>query len=56
VVETDDITGTVEAVNFDANAAHLVVDGEVVDPADVKAVYDVAPETESTESESTESA
>jgi flagellar basal-body rod modification protein FlgD len=41
VIETDDITGTVEAVNFNADTAHLVVDGEEVDPADVTAVYDV---------------
>jgi flagellar basal-body rod modification protein FlgD len=41
VIETDDITGTVEAVNFDADAAYLVVNGEQVDPAEVKAVYDV---------------
>jgi flagellar basal-body rod modification protein FlgD len=41
VIVTDDITGTVEAVNFDADAAYLVVNGEQVDPAEVKAVYDV---------------
>jgi len=41
VIEAGDITGTVEAVNFDADAAYLVVDGELVDPVDVTAVYDV---------------
>jgi len=40
VIETDDITGTVEAVNFDADAAYLLVDGQMVDPSDVIAVYD----------------
>jgi flagellar basal-body rod modification protein FlgD len=40
-IETDDITGTVDAVNFDSDTAYLVVDGGLVDPADVTAVYDV---------------
>jgi flagellar basal-body rod modification protein FlgD len=41
MIETDDLTGTVDAVNFDADTAYLVVDGELVDPAEVTAVYDV---------------
>ena len=47
VIETDDITGTVEAVNFDADSAYLVVDGEEVDPTDVTAVYDADSDSES---------
>ena len=39
VIETEEVTGTVEAVNFDSDQAYLVVDGEMVDPADVTAVY-----------------
>lgn len=40
VIETEDITGTVDAVNFDTDAAYLVVGDELVDPSDVTAVYD----------------
>ena len=38
-VETDEITGAVEAVNFESDQAYFVVDGELVDPSDVTAVY-----------------
>lgn len=37
-ITTEDITGTVEAVNYESDQAYLVVDGELVDPADVTAV------------------
>lgn len=40
VIETEEITGTVDAVNFDSDAAYLVVGDELVDPSDVTAVYD----------------
>jgi flagellar basal-body rod modification protein FlgD len=39
VIEAGDITGTVEAVNFESDQAYFVVDGEMVDPSDVTAVY-----------------
>ena len=39
-IESEAVTGTVEAVNYDADEVYLVVDGELVDPADVTAVYD----------------
>ncbi len=47
VIKTDDLTGTVDAVNFDSDGASLVVDGQTVDPSDVTAVYDADPSASS---------
>jgi flagellar basal-body rod modification protein FlgD len=61
VIETDDIIGTVEAVNLSSGTPYLVVDGGNIDPSDVTAVYDagtgdtVADGTESEASESGDS-
>lgn len=38
-IETDEIRGTVEAVNFDSDQAYFLVGDELVDPSDVTAVY-----------------
>ena len=39
VIEAGDITGTVEAVNFELDQAYFVVNGEMVDPSEVTTVY-----------------
>lgn len=40
VIETDSITGTVEAVTFESDQAYFVVGDELVDPSNVTAVYE----------------
>ena len=39
VIETEEVTGRVEAINFDSDQAYFVVGDDLVDPSDVTAVY-----------------